>query len=310
MKQFVLTGLVLFCAVSSVCGADAMYGTITGWGQMIDPDGNSRFDVERNRVTITFGPGRKGLDAEGGRSKMNAPRVLASVDGDFTVTTIVKGNMPLPELPYAYVSGGLVLMMDQENYIRLERANFIRRGEKSYYTNFEQRVDAKRTRMGRFADFRLEKDQDVELRLEVIGNRVRALVRHVDEGWHEMGTTKIDRKQSVHVGISGVKTIDDEVAVTFSDLRFSRDSYVEATDSSEIDLSQPAKIVSNPSGPNPALMKLLPKINELQARVNGIARMSDADIDRLIDDAKELASENVEGLPQRKRTAGTGQGAS
>jgi len=259
MIRVIATGLFIVAAIPIVPAADSMYGTIDGWGQMIDPDGDCRFEVGKNVVTVTFGPGKHGLDAE--QDRMNAPRVLRSVDGDFSVSTIVKGNLPLPEVPYAYVSGGLVLMQDSRNYIRLERASFIRNGNKSYYTNFEQRIDAKRTRMGRFADFPLDAEQDVELRLEVSGENVRALVRHVGEDWHEMGTARMAIGNAFHTGISGVKTIPEEVDVTFTHLTIGDASRVEAGGTSNIRLS------SAPSGPitaDPPANPELPGESKLQ----------------------------------------------
>ncbi|KAA5545998.1 DUF1349 domain-containing protein [Roseiconus nitratireducens] len=239
MRRLLPVGLIACLVLAEGFCTDALYGTIAGWGHMIDPDGDSRFEVAADQVTIVFGPGRDGLDAEGGPEKMNAPRVLRSQTGDFSVTTTVKGNLPLPELPYAYISGGLVLMQDDQNYIRLERANFIRDGKKSYYTNFEQRIDAKRTRMGRFVDYALDAERDVELRLEVNGEKVRALVRQAGEPWHEMGTATIDASQAQHVGISGVKTIEEEVRVTFKDFQIEQASNIDAAESSKIKLSQP-----------------------------------------------------------------------
>ncbi len=295
MKRLLAAGLVVVLSILSATAADSLYGTIDGWGQMVDPDGDCRFEIGDDSVTVTFGPGAHGLDAEGNR--MNAPRVLRSVSGDFSVSTVVHGDLPLPDLPYAYVSGGLVLMQDPKNYIRLERASFIRRGKKSYYTNFEQRIDAKRTRMGKFVDFPLDAERDVELRLEVVGETVRALVRHVGEDWHEMGTAKITAGQTLQTGVSGVKTTPDEVKVTFSRFRLDRDDRVESVESSEIDLSQPAETVAVPRMPNSALMKLLPKLNALQTRSNNAVEMSDEEVDQLIMDAKELASEKVDGLP-------------
>ena len=245
MKRLLAAGLVVVLSILSATAADSLYGTIDGWGQMVDPDGDCRFEIGDDSVTVTFGPGAHGLDAEGNR--MNAPRVLRSVSGDFSASTVVHGNLPLPELPYAYVSGGV--------------------------------------------------EREVELRLEVVGETVRALVRHVGEGWHELGTAKITAGQTLQTGVSGVKTTPDEVKVTFSQFRLDRDDRVEAEESSEIDLSQPAKTVALPRIPNSALMKLLPKLNALQTRSNNAAKMSDEEVDQLIMDAKELASENVDGLP-------------
>ncbi|WP_182870441.1 redoxin family protein [Rhodopirellula sp. JC639] len=296
MKRLMNATLLICLLIPSAHSADHVYGTIDGWGQMVDPNGDCRFQVGKNSVAVTFGPGPHGLDAESNR--MNAPRVLRSISGDHSISVIVQGNLPLPELAYAYVSGGLVLMQDSRSYIRLERASFIRNGKKSFYTNFEQRIDAKRTRMGRFADFPLDPARNVELRLEISGSTVRGLVRHAGEEWHEMGTAKIPPGQTFLAGISGVKTIPDEVNVTFADFRVQRNQNVEASDSSEIDLSPAAQSVALPRLPNSALMKLLPRINQLQARSKNVGEMTDEEIAQLIEDAKALAGEDAEGLPQ------------
>ncbi len=285
--------LLLLLQVSIASAADSMYGTLDGWGQLIDPDGDCRFDVGKDSVAVTFGPGPHGLDAESGR--MNSPRIVRSLSGDFSVSTVVAGDLPLPELSYAYVSGGLVLMQDQRNYIRLERASFIRNGTKSFYTNFEQRIDAKRTRMGLFADFPLQADRAVELRLEVRDETVRGLVRHVGDEWHEMGTAKINAGATLLAGVSGVKTVPDEVKVTFSRFHIRHEDPVDAVSDSEIRLDPQQNVVRMPRVSDSGVQKLVARIVELQARASKINEMSDDEQTQLIEDAKAIAKENADG---------------
>lgn len=288
--RLLTTCFLVLLSVSIAPAADSLYGTIDGWGQMIDPDGDCRFDVGKDSVVVTFGPGPHELDADIG--SMNSPRIVRSLAGDFSVSTVVDGNLPLPELPRAYVSGGLVLMQDQQNYIRLERASFIRNGVKSFYTNFEQRIDTKPTRMGLFADFALQADRAVELRLEVRGETVRGLVRQVGDEWHEMGTAKINPGATVLAGVSGVKTISDEVKVRFSRFHIRHEDPVTAASDSGIRLDPQQNMVRGSRSPQPNLLRANPRIGELQARAEKIIEMSDDEMIQLIEDAKAVAKES------------------
>lgn len=258
--RFLTTCFLLLLQISIAPAADSMYGTIDGWGQLIDPDGDCRFDVGRDSVVVTFGPGPHSLGAENGQ--MNSPRIVRSISGDFSVSTVVSGNLPLPELPRAYVSGGLILMLDQRNYIRLERASFILNGKKSFYTNFEQRIDAERTRMGQFADFELQADSAVELRLEVRDGTVRGLVRQVGDEWHEMGTAQIGAGGTLLTGVSGVKTIPDEVKVTYSRFLIRHEDPVDAASDSKIRLDQQQNIIKTPPLPNLAMQKVAARFGD------------------------------------------------
>jgi len=285
--------VLLLLSVSIAPAADSIYGSIDGWGQLIDPDGDCRFDVGKDSVVVTFGPGPHELDAEIGR--MNSPRIVRSLSGDFSVSTVVAGDLPLPELPRAYISGGLVLMQDQHNYIRLERASFIRNGTKSYYTNFEQRIDSKRTRMGLFADFALQADQAVELRLEVRDGTVRGLVRHGGDAWHEMGTAKINPGATLLAGVSGVKTIPDEVKVTFSRFHVRQEDPVDAASDSKIRLDPQQNSVTAPFWKPPFLTKPDARFVELQARAGRFNEMSDDEQSQLIEDVKAIVKEKSDG---------------
>lgn len=83
-----------------------------GW-EWIDPKGDSYFSLTDNpgflRITVS-GPDHDLY------LNLNAPRLLQSVAGDFTVTTRVTID---PQ--YNYQAAGLLYWQDAENYARLER---------------------------------------------------------------------------------------------------------------------------------------------------------------------------------------------
>lgn len=238
-----VSALLLAIGTVPVYAADHPFGINSRWGQSMTPDGDCSFMIRRNdpgALTIKFSGAIHGLEAEVGR--MNAPRVLKSIDGDFAVQVTVDGNLPLPDnrTVTAYVSGGLLLMKDDRNYIRLERASFTRLGVINHYVNFEQRIDAKRKRMGLFRDYPLSNDQPVDLRLEVKSGIVRALARRTGQPWHEIGTAKVDTDSTFSVGISGVNTSRQPLDVTFRNIQHQHEFVaVDNESSSGIDLASP-----------------------------------------------------------------------
>ena len=212
----------------------------------------------------------------GGRSWTHEPpRVLKSIEGDFAVQVTVDGNLLLPDnrTVTAYVSGGLLLMKDDRNYIRLERASFTRLGVINHYVNFEQRIDAKRTRMGLFRDYPLSNDQPVDLRLEVKSGIVRALARRTGQPWHEMGAAKVDTDSTFSVGISGVNTSRQPLEVTFRNIQHQHEFVaVDNESSSEIDLASPPEIMLLPSSNDTMFKKVMSGSMPLKKRANKLRR--------------------------------------
>jgi len=98
--------------------------TLAGWGTVIDEDGDCQFTVEKRGLKITV-PGRV-HDLFPPNSLMNAPRVLTSVAGDFTVQLKVTadfdpGDTPAEGFNRAFHGAGLLLWQDESNYFRFER---------------------------------------------------------------------------------------------------------------------------------------------------------------------------------------------
>ncbi len=301
MRQIIFSALVFVCLQTS--SADDLAGTvIEGWGRIVDPDDDCAVQLNDDSLSIRFGSGPHGLDAE--TNRMNSPRVLREINGDFTIQVTVDGELPLPEqvdaASVAYISGALVLMKDDENYIRLERASFTRGGNIWHYANFERRVDAKRTRMGLFADFPLQADKAVEMRLEVTGDQVRGLIRHVGDDWHELGTTRIADHQALLVGVSGVKTAAGESEVKFRGLQVQQnDPPVDAPTTSGIRLDPPLKFVPEQPMPKSEMAKLFPRFKELQEQASKISEMTDDEQLKLIADAKQFALVKTEQFSAR-----------
>jgi hypothetical protein len=127
--------------LSSTRGAER---EIPGWGTAIDADGDCNFVVTEGKLRITAPGPVHGLSVE--LEKMNAPRVLREVRGNFVAELTVTGEFGPGEktLPQRtpYNGAGLLLMQDEGNYVRLERATRKRNGNDRHYASFQIRENA------------------------------------------------------------------------------------------------------------------------------------------------------------------------
>jgi serine/threonine protein kinase/regulation of enolase protein 1 (concanavalin A-like superfamily) len=116
------------------------------WGDAVDPDGDCKFELEphEDKVRIVI-PGKPHiLSAEFGR--VNAPRMLRDIKGDFDVSVRVDGTShpggkATTGLYSPYHGAGLLIWQDPENYVRLEIAAELQHGKPRPYVNFEYRKD-------------------------------------------------------------------------------------------------------------------------------------------------------------------------
>jgi regulation of enolase protein 1 (concanavalin A-like superfamily) len=104
--------------------------TVAGWGTVVDPDGDCRVqeDKEKGRVTITVPKTYHDLTYKGDEGKLNAPRVVQPVEGDFRLQILVDAfQLPKDEASSGggavFVSSGLLVWADDKNFMRFERAS-------------------------------------------------------------------------------------------------------------------------------------------------------------------------------------------
>ena len=98
-------------------------------GPLIDPDRDCKVSTDEEGFTIET-PGKLHIITP---EKANAPRALEKVTGDFVAEVHVPGEIrpgvnPLEQFPFTFQGAGLLLWLDQENYIRLERSGHVRGG--------------------------------------------------------------------------------------------------------------------------------------------------------------------------------------
>ena len=218
--------VTLFCSMMPCQAADPGQKTIAGWGEAVDPDGDCSFDLKDSALTITAPGPVHDLSAELGR--MNAPRVLRAAKGDFVIEVLVKGTFKPGEatIPVrtAYHGAGLLLMADDQTYIRLDRATLVRAGTGQHYVNFELRNKGRNIRFGTPADFKIDPERDTFLRLERKGNAVSGAVSQQSGKWHDLGTKEAEFPVEVLVGVVAINASTQPFQPIFQDFTVKRSS--------------------------------------------------------------------------------------
>lgn len=106
-------------------------GFLEGFGRRVDPDEDCTFDSDRWTLTIDVPGTLHDLRSETG--KMNSPRVVRQVDSDFSVSVAVDGQFaPKNEVIEGHVachSAGIVAMLDEKTYLRVEHSAVKRPGQ-------------------------------------------------------------------------------------------------------------------------------------------------------------------------------------
>lgn len=200
---------------------------VKGWGRFIDPDGDCKFTLQEKKVTLHVPGTPHNLSAE--LNRMNSPRVLMAIEGDFIMQVKVSGLLaPAEGLEPGrkpYQGAGILLMHDDKNYATLMRAALAdgAGGTVFRYANFELRKDAKLERFGHPRDFTIPGNGDTWLRIERHGAVILGSASHDGEQWTSLPTKKIDLPKELRIGIAAVNSTNVPFDPQFSELKlFSR----------------------------------------------------------------------------------------
>jgi regulation of enolase protein 1 (concanavalin A-like superfamily) len=189
------------------------------WGDAVDPDGDCKFELEprEHRAKIIV-PGKTHiLSAEIGR--VNAPRLLRDIKGDFDLTVRVAGtNHPggkaTTTLYSPYHGGGLLIWQDQENYIRLEIAADIQHGRARPYVNFEYRKDGELA----FSNGILNGDGSNHLRFKRRGTEIHASFGPDGVRWTSFSPLTAKLNDHLKFGVSAINSSTTPLPVEFEGL--------------------------------------------------------------------------------------------
>jgi squalene-hopene/tetraprenyl-beta-curcumene cyclase len=182
--------------------------SLVGWGEIIDPDGDCKLSARKDQLTITV-PGKLHDLTSIQPAKLNAPRVLRDVEGDFVAEVRVEGKLvPGGECTrpggFPYNGAGLLLWKDSGDYIRLERAAILREGKIQPYVNFEHWKDGQPEGGG--ADIL---DEAVSVRLSRKGSEVIASVSVDGKDWHEQSRVTVEYPAKLKLGVAAVNSASE-----------------------------------------------------------------------------------------------------
>ncbi len=194
---------------------------IPGWGQLVNPDGDGTVETDQDSLVIHVPAKAHDLSVE--LNRLNAPRVLQEVEGDFSIQVKVCGVLHptaagsiAGRLPYQ--SGGLLVWGDNRNYLRLERAGLARDGSLHALTAFEVREK------GELSAARVNEATDVDtyLRLERRGNRFLGQVSADGRRWTSLEPLEADFPVRVRLGVAVVNAAQQPVTVRFEGIVLGR----------------------------------------------------------------------------------------
>ncbi len=205
--------------------AKAERTVVKGWGATIDPDEDCKFTIGKDTIKIAL-PGKDHALAID-RKQMNAPRVLQPIEGNFIVQVKVAADIPvgtksLVKTRRPFHGAGLVLWVNDQNYIRLERAEVAGAGGNANYANFEYWKDGNFERMGTSDELPLT-GKTVYLRLERRDAKVIASISADGVNWTAMDPIDVKLPAHVQVGVVAGHNTSSGFEVEFSGLKLFRE---------------------------------------------------------------------------------------
>jgi regulation of enolase protein 1 (concanavalin A-like superfamily) len=189
------------------------------WGDAVDPDGDCQFELDpgEDKVRIIV-PGKTHiLSAEIGR--VNAPRLLRDIKGDFDLIVRVAGagnpaGKATTTLYPPYHGAGLLIWQDQENYVRLEIATDVQHRKARPYVNFEHRKDGTLAASSGIANT----DGSSHLRLRRRGDEIYASFGPDGLHWTSFSPLTAKLNDRVNVGVSAINSSTKLMTAEFEGL--------------------------------------------------------------------------------------------
>jgi hypothetical protein len=195
--------------------------TVPGWGLVVDPVGDCRFEQADGKFTIRV-PGAH-HDLWPVKGKVNAPLVLQEVAGDFTIDVLVEEvtkaepDTVLPGMTStaSFHAGSLILWQDAKNFVRFDRTNMNKAGRAT--TACYLHVFEGGTRTAELAP--AVPDKPTHLRLTRKGDRlIAAYSQDGAKTWTSLAEQQVKLADKLKAGVSALNNTSRENVVRFADL--------------------------------------------------------------------------------------------
>jgi regulation of enolase protein 1 (concanavalin A-like superfamily) len=189
------------------------------WGLAIDPDHDCQIVDQGSVLEISVPNTHHDLNAD--NDKLNAPRVMREVTGDFTMTVKVTGAFKPSDKstnPKAvpYIGAGIVVWQDSNNYVFLGRAAINRRSKISEFAAFEEREWGSRGALNN----RGIDPGGVYLRLERRNNRLLGYTSKDGRSWSRLDPMEPSYPSTLKVGLYAINGCTEPINVRFEDFQF------------------------------------------------------------------------------------------
>jgi regulation of enolase protein 1 (concanavalin A-like superfamily) len=190
------------------------------WGDVVDPDGDCKVVTADGGLNLEVPGSLHDLNAEIG--KLNAPRVVQEVEGDFTISVRVRGEFQ-PEGPgtrheaLPYNGAGLVIWLDDDHNVRLERGAVLRNSRVGALLLW-QKHDGEEPPAHKNAFL---EEGDVYLKVERRGSRLAGFYSTDGEQWGETAPMEINWPARLKVGLSAVNSAFSPLSVRFEEFTLS-----------------------------------------------------------------------------------------
>ena len=238
------SSVVLFSAASRAADetptpdAKSDANQIPQWGLWQDPDADCKYVVEKKKLTLTVPGWEHDLSAE--RVKMNAPRIIQEGGADFAIQVKISGDFkpggPVAPNRPAYQGAGVFIMLDNRNYIRLERAAYVKPNttQPIHIMSFEARLNGAVQRFGAAPDNRVEANTPLYFRMERHGKKVYGAVSQDGEEWQVLDIKTLSDAPKLTTGIFAVNLSTNEFQPRFEEFKVEElEPIVEETEAEE-----------------------------------------------------------------------------
>jgi regulation of enolase protein 1 (concanavalin A-like superfamily) len=200
-----------------------------GWERPFDPDRDCKFIQKKDALRIELPA--KDHDLDPLRGRLNAPRLLRTVEGDFTLVVRIKADFHATEKPtagaYSSSCAGVVIEADDkwQSRIRYEAGMSRESGKKRDYVRQSSR--ALRHKGGgsvtfddSFAAWPLKRGlPEVYLRIQRRGRMVPGEVSPDGKTWTKLLPASLFLPAKVKVGLFACSTSDRPLKATFDEFR-------------------------------------------------------------------------------------------
>jgi regulation of enolase protein 1 (concanavalin A-like superfamily) len=189
---------------------------LTFWGEVVDPDGDCELKMASGDLAVAVPGTLHDLNVD--IDKNNGPRVVQEVDGDFAAQVKVTGSFqpgPVRTGPKSvpYNGGGLLVWLDEGNYIRLERAAMYRNNRVVGFLAFESREQGRRAQVHNKGG--LNPREDHWLRLDRHGSVLSGSWSRNGQDWEKLEPMEVDWPSRVKVGVDAINSCGDPMTVRF-----------------------------------------------------------------------------------------------